>query len=174
MWNEMVRRGCRECGPETCCRMNCQDCDDAYDLIDALLINIDRLEHLVVGAREEVNSLIPYGQPPRYYMTYEDVCDGTYDDHPALKRYVKCYGEYALMPWGDDKINKRAVSVVSTTGRRRKEVKSILKNLNRIRDAEEAFLFRIPENFQSTPAYENAELAIDSLEQAIDCLKDAY
>ena len=174
MWNEMVRGDCRECGPETCCRMSCQNCDDAYDLIDALLINIDRLEHLVAGTREEVNALIPHGEPLRYYMTYEDVCDGSYDDHPALKRYMKYYGEYALIPWADDKINIRAVSVVSTTGRRRKEVKSILKNLNRIRDAEEAFLFRIPENLQSAPAYENAELAIDSLEQAIDFLKDAY
>jgi len=174
VWNEMVRGDCRECDPQTCCCMSCQNCDDAYDLIDALLINIDRLEHLVAGAREEVNSLIPHGEPPRYYMTYEDVCDGTYDDHPALKRYVKYYGEYALIPWGDDKINKRAVSVVSTTGRRRKEVKSILKNLNRIRDAEESFLSRIPINFQCGEVYAHAEENIECLDNAIDCLEDAF
>jgi hypothetical protein len=39
---------------------------------------------------------------------------------------------------------------------------------------EGAYLSRIPENLQSSQAYENAEFSIDSLEQAIDLLRDAY
>jgi hypothetical protein len=39
---------------------------------------------------------------------------------------------------------------------------------------EDAYRANIPENLQSGPAYENAESAIDSLEQAIDLLKDTY
>jgi len=174
MWNELIRDDCRDCGPETCCCMSCQNCDEAYDLIDALLINIDRLEHLVAGAREEVNALIPYGEPPRYDLTYENVCDGTYDCHPAMDRYVKYYGEYAFIPWADPEENKRAISKVSTTGRRRKEVKSILKKLKCIRDAEEGFMFRIPKNLQSGVAYDHAEENIECLDNAIDCLEDAY
>ena len=61
-----------------------------------------------------------------------------------------------------------------TRRKRRRHVASIILHLEAIRDHEDAFRANVPENLQSGPAYENAELAIDSLEQAIDLLKDAY
>jgi len=174
MWNELIRSDCQDCSSDTCCCMDCHNCDEAYDLIDALLINIDRLEHMVAGAREEVNALAPCGGQPRYPMTYEDVCDSTYDNHPAMLRYVEYYSENAFIPWGSPMKNKRAVSEMSTTGRRCREVKSIMTKLERIRDAEEVFMSRIPENPQGGEAYTRAEENIDFLDEAIACLEGAY
>ena len=174
MWNELVRGECWDGFSDTCRCMRCQDCDEAYDLIDALLVNTIRLEHLVADTRDEVNSLIPHGEPPHYYMTYEDVSDGAFFSHPAMERYIKYYGKYACKPWVNPKLNKRAVCEVSTTGRRRKEVKSIIKNLKCIRDAESVYLSRIPENFQCGEAYACAEENIECLESAIDSLESAY
>ena len=61
-----------------------------YELIHALLADIRRLARLVMDTREEVNNLSPGGIV--YYMTAEDVFDGTYYDHPAMKRYFEIYG----------------------------------------------------------------------------------
>ena len=62
----------------------------------------------------------------------------------------------------------------NTRRKRRRLVESIILHLEAIRVHEDAFLANVPENLQSGPACENAELAIESLEQAIDLLKDAY
>ena len=61
-----------------------------------------------------------------------------------------------------------------TRAKRRHHVSQIVIQLEAIMGFEDAYMSNIPENFQSGPAYENAELAIDALEQAIDLLKDAY
>jgi len=61
-----------------------------------------------------------------------------------------------------------------TRRKRRQHVGSIILNLETIRDYEDAYRANIPDNLQSGPAYENAELAVDNLEQAIELLKDAY
>ena len=61
-----------------------------------------------------------------------------------------------------------------TRAKRRHHVGRIISQLEFIMGYEDAYKARIPDNLQSGPAYENAELAVDSLEQAIDLLKDAY
>ena len=61
-----------------------------------------------------------------------------------------------------------------TKAKRRYHVGCIIAQLESIMGYEDAYKARIPDNLQSGPAYENAELAVDSLEQAIDLLKDAY
>ena len=61
-----------------------------------------------------------------------------------------------------------------TRAKRRHHVNQIVIQLETIMGFEDAYRAKIPENLQSGPAYENAELAIDTLEQAIDLLKDAY
>ena len=61
-----------------------------------------------------------------------------------------------------------------TRRKRRKHVGSIILSLEAIRDYEDTYRANIPDSLQSGPAYENAELAVDYLEQAIDLLKDAY
>ena len=61
-----------------------------------------------------------------------------------------------------------------TRAKRRQHVGQIVLQLEAILGSEDAYRAHIPENLQSGPAYENAEQTIDSLEQAIDLLKDAY
>ena len=61
-----------------------------------------------------------------------------------------------------------------TRAKRRHHVSQIVVQLETIMGYENAYRAKIPENFQSGPAFENAEMAIDTLEQAIDLLKDAY
>jgi len=71
---------------------------------------------------------------------------------------------------------KKAVNsdVYDTRAKRRRHVNQIVNQLETIMGYEDAYRARIPESLQSGPAYENAEVAIDILEQAIDLLKDAY
>jgi hypothetical protein len=57
---------------------------------------------------------------------------------------------------------------------RRRHISRIITQLETIMGYEDAYRANIPENLQCGPAYENAESAIDSLEQAIDLLKYTY
>ena len=68
-----------------------------YELIHVLLADICRLENLVIVTRNEVNRLSSGGLV--YDLTAENVSNGTYYDSPALKRYMKLYGESAVIPW---------------------------------------------------------------------------
>jgi hypothetical protein len=61
-----------------------------------------------------------------------------------------------------------------TRAKRRRHISRITTQLETIMGYEDAYRANTPENLQSGPAYENAESAIDSLEQAIDLLKDTY
>jgi len=61
-----------------------------------------------------------------------------------------------------------------TRGKRRTHVGRIVSQLEAIKGCEDAYLSHIPDNLQSSQAYENAELAVESLEQAIELLNDAY
>jgi hypothetical protein len=61
-----------------------------------------------------------------------------------------------------------------TRTHRRKQVLSIIIALENIRDAEEAYLDRIPENLQDSIRSEIAEHSISMLSDAIDILCDAY
>jgi hypothetical protein len=61
-----------------------------------------------------------------------------------------------------------------TRAKRRQHVGEIICRLVEIRDHEDICRANIPENLQSGPAYENSELSLDALEQAIDLLRDAY
>jgi len=62
----------------------------------------------------------------------------------------------------------------NTRAKRRYHIGKILIQLKDILDYEDAYRSNIPVNLQSGQAYENAEQAIDSLEQAIELLNDAY
>jgi len=61
-----------------------------------------------------------------------------------------------------------------TRAKRRRHVGQIITQLETIMEYEDTYMENIPENLQSGPAYENAELAVDTLEQAIDLLKETY
>jgi len=61
-----------------------------------------------------------------------------------------------------------------TRAKRRRHVNHIVIQLETIMRYEDAYRARIPDSLQTGPAYENAETAIDNLEQAIELLKDTY
>ena len=68
-----------------------------YDLIHVLLGDVRRLVYLVMETRSEVNVFAPDG--PVYDMLAENLFNGTYDDHPAIDRYIELFGDEALPPW---------------------------------------------------------------------------
>ena len=69
----------------------------AYDLIHALLSEIRRLEQMVMDTRGEVNALSTQGDV--YDFIPENVSDGTFYDHPAIKRYIELFEDEATIPW---------------------------------------------------------------------------
>ena|GEM_PF-3170502 len=58
--------------------------------------------------------------------------------------------------------------------KRRDAVKIILKRLAAIRDAEQRYLDNVPDNFQCSESFEVGENAIDTLDEVIGLLSEAY
>jgi len=63
---------------------------------------------------------------------------------------------------------------LSTKRQRRAALKSLVRLLERIRDNEEYFRGRIPDNLHASPAYDCAEECIAALNEALDILDSAY
>ena len=61
---------------------------------------------------------------------------------------------------------------LSSRPKRRKAVSAVLRLLSGIRDAEQSYRDRIPDNFANSA--DDADLSIDQLSDAIDSLADAY
>jgi hypothetical protein len=61
-----------------------------------------------------------------------------------------------------------------TRGQRRKATMIVISELEAIKDAEETYMDNIPENLRSGPAREAAELSVQTLEEAIALLEDAF
>ena len=70
--------------------------------------------------------------------------------------------------------DKPALLDVSTRGKRRKAVAGIIELLKEIREAEEGYMTRMPENLQSGDAYAVADNSVDVIIEAVDLLSDAY
>ena len=63
---------------------------------------------------------------------------------------------------------------LSSRAKRRKAAVLAARLLEHIRDAEEAYLVRIPENLQASVAFDNAEESIGLLADAIDAVYSVY
>jgi len=63
---------------------------------------------------------------------------------------------------------------ISTRSKRRQAVSLIISELSLIRNAEEAYMERIPINLQGSDAYAAADESIELLDDAILTLMDAY
>jgi hypothetical protein len=63
---------------------------------------------------------------------------------------------------------------ISSRPKRRKTVSLIIKELTLICERENAYMERIPENLQDGDAYADAENSVDTLNDAIMVLMDAY
>jgi flagellar biosynthesis chaperone FliJ len=65
-------------------------------------------------------------------------------------------------------------SSIETRGRRRLQVGLIIAQLESVKAKEEAYKDNIPENLQSGQTYVNAQQSVQTLEQAIELLEEAY
>jgi hypothetical protein len=75
-------------------------------------------------------------------------------------------------------LKKQSVKTITepddTRPKRRALVKKIIDELERIKESEEVYAERIPENLQSGRAYEAANEAVQSIEEAICILQEAF
>ena len=67
-----------------------------------------------------------------------------------------------------------AISDFSSRQKRRTAINAILECLTSIRDAEQLYLDRVPDNLQDTDAFSVGECAVDTLDEIIDLLRDLY
>ena len=63
---------------------------------------------------------------------------------------------------------------ISSRPKRRRAVSIIISQLSLIRDQEESYRDRIPDNFVDGDAFAAADDSIDLISDAILCLSDAY
>ena len=71
-------------------------------------------------------------------------------------------------------IDKKKGTDYSTRGLRRAAIEKITQQLCWIRDAEEEYRDRIPENLQGSVVYDNADETVAFLDEAIENLLSAY
>jgi len=62
----------------------------------------------------------------------------------------------------------------ATRPNRRESVKSLIAKLEQIRDAEETYRDNIPDNLQSSPNFDAADVSVAALDEALDLLSSAY
>ena len=67
---------------------------EIFDLVYFLMRDIDRLCQLVLDTRSQVNAFAVGHDDPPYPMTAENLYDASYDDHPAMLRYLKLFRLY--------------------------------------------------------------------------------
>ena len=72
------------------------------------------------------------------------------------------------------KADKKSEPDYSTKGRRRTATQRLAKQLEKIRDAEERYRDSMPENLQSSVAYENADQTAAALDDALEALSEAF
>lgn len=61
-----------------------------------------------------------------------------------------------------------------TSRKNRRKIVEIIKEIEKIRDNEEAYIQRIPLNLQNGDAYADAENSVETLNEVIDTLIDVY
>ena len=81
----------------------------------------------------------------------------------VLSKYMEKYS-------GISGKNKPA-SIRSSKRQRRAEIAKIVRQLENVRDSEENYQERIPENLQSSEVYENAERWVNILTEIIEMLE---
>ena len=82
-----------------------------------------------------------------------------------ISRFMSSYPSAAIKP---------AAVKIGTRPERRKAVQAMTLALEAIRAAEEGYRDRIPEPLQAGQAFENADNAVERLEEAISALEEAF
>jgi hypothetical protein len=79
-----------------------------------------------------------------------------------------------MASYAGGQVKHKAAPDYSTRRRRRAEIRSIIEQLGQIQACEEKVRDNMPENLQGSSAYETAEEAVSSLEEAIDALANFW
>jgi hypothetical protein len=69
---------------------------------------------------------------------------------------------------------RASVHGIATRKDRRMAIRKIMTELETVRDAEELYMDRIPDNLQGSPAYDAASEAVEAIEQAMAALEEAF
>jgi len=80
----------------------------------------------------------------------------------AISKYMSEFSKAAFQ--------RKPLPDYSTKRQRRAAVKKVIRQLEQIKAAEEAYMCNIPENLQGSVVYENAEQFVSSVEEAIEIL----
>jgi hypothetical protein len=70
--------------------------------------------------------------------------------------------------------SKFVIGDLSSWQKRRRALKLLLSELERLRFEEEAYMMRIPENLRESDAHTDAECTVDLLTDALSLLDDVY
>ena len=89
---------------------------------------------------------------------------------PMREVFIRLMAEYCEAPPAPEQKDK-GYTVRSS---RRKATAAIIGQLEKIRDAEEEYKRKIPENLRNSTRYESAEQAVEALDEAIGILMDAF
>ena len=73
-----------------------------------------------------------------------------------------------------DCAGRREKDALTSRNGRRKRVNALIQALEQIKSAEERYMDAIPENLTGSIRYDNAEVSVNALEEAIAALAEAY
>jgi len=90
-----------------------------------------------------------------------------------MAKELSAYMERRIKAAGKAPLQAKPVQT-ATRKDRRSAMRGIVSMLAAVRDAEEAYAANIPENLRSGPAYEDAESAVCTIDDAIALLEEAY
>jgi len=119
---------------------------------------------LTFAASSDPNKQVKVSVPPNVAAAFKKMCaDNDVSMAGELTQYM---ADYASVEKG----KKDATLDFSTKRKRRKAIKSIIKQLEQIKGFEEQYRDNIPENLQGSTVYDNAEECVAWLEEAIELL----
>jgi len=90
---------------------------------------------------------------------------------PMREVLITLIAEYCATPQAVKVQNDKSYTVRSS---RRKATVAIIRQLEKIRDAEEEYKTKMPVNLRNSTRYESAEQAVESLDEAIGILGEAF
>ena len=76
-----------------------------------------------------------------------------------------------MAKYSQSTVGKKRTPSLSTKRQRREAIEKVVKKLEEIKDCEEEYKERIPENLQSSAVYEASEQWIETLNEAIEVLE---
>ena len=106
---------------------------------------------------------------PELADTFHTACEQA--QTPMREVFIKLMVEYCAAPLVHKEHKNKGYTIRSS---RRKATTAIIAQLEKIRDAEEEYMQKIPVNLHNSSRYESAEQAVEALDEAICILREAF